>query len=85
MITLDVDSTLFSTKGQDCMVLEVCYFFEYVIYTLTCLLIPFMPFLNGLLEFLAWQGLGEMVEGEVILDREHIGRLTKASLGTEWT
>ena len=62
--------------------LDVFYHFEDVLYSLPCLFITFMSFLNDLLEYITWQGSREMVEGEVIFDRGHLGRITKDCLSS---
>ena len=55
------------------------------IFILSCVFFSFHVLFDDWFEVLAIQGSREMVEGEEILERGCLGRLTKASLGTHLT
>lgn len=59
---------------------DVSYHFQDALFILPCLFVPFVSFLNDWFKVLAIQISREMVEGEEILDRGHLGRFTNASL-----
>lgn len=82
MIDLGVGFTLISPRFKLLWFFNVFYHFEYVPFSLPCAFVSFIPFVSDLIEDPTWQGSIEMTEGEVILDKVNLGRLTKDSLRT---
>lgn len=85
MMDLGVGFILFSRVVKIVWFFDFYFHFEYVFFSRPYAFIPFMPFMNGLLQVLAWSGSRVMVEGKMIFNRGNLGRLTKAPLWTHLT
>ena len=84
-LDLDFGFSLFSLGVRLLWFFDVPCHLDDALFILPCVFVPFMSILNDRSEILAMQGSREMVDGEEVLDRGHLGRLTESSLSTHLT